>query len=115
MEKIVIIDENMILSSKLRTISKNQGYEPSVISFVKPNTIEKIKELNPKYVLVNLESRANNVFEIIKELKENGFKIIGYCGHTNVQLAQRAKDEGVNFVATNSSIVSHFDEIIKAV
>jgi len=55
------------------------------------------------------------VFELIKKLKESGFKIIGYCGHTNVTFARKAKEEGVNFVATNSSVVSHFNEIIKAV
>ncbi len=113
--KVIIIDENMILSSKLRSIAKNQGFETKVISFSKPDTVEKIKEFNPDYILINLESKANDVFELIKKLKEGGFKIIGYCGHTNVILARKAKKEGVNFVATNSSIVSHFDEIINAV
>ncbi len=112
--KVVIIDENMILSSKLRSIAKNTGYEPKVISFSKSDTVEKIKEFNPDYILISLESKANNVFDLIEKLKEN-FKIVGYCGHTNVNLARRAKDAGVNFVATNSSIVSHFEEIIKAV
>ncbi len=113
--KVIIIDENMILSSKLRNQARNKGFEAKVISFTKPDTIEKIKEFNPDYIFINLESRVNNPLQLCKDLKENGFKIIGYCGHTKVDLARSAKEVGVDFVATNSSVISHFDEILNGV
>ncbi|NPA51279.1 MAG: hypothetical protein GXO22_00095 [Aquificae bacterium] len=113
--KILIIDENMILSSKLRNQAKDKGYEPKILSFVRQDSYEKIKGFNPDYILINLESKANSSLELIDKLKKDNFKIIGYCGHTRIDLAQKAKDKGANFIATNSSIISHFEEIIKGV
>ncbi len=113
--KIFIIDDNMILSSKLRNQAKNRGYDVKVVAFAKPDILEKIKEFNPDFILLNLESRANDVFDLINKLKGSNFKIIGYCGHTKVDLAKKAKEMGVNFVATNGSIVSHLEEILQGV
>ena len=95
------------MSLKLKFLSEKQNFETKVLSFAKLDTI---LGFHPDIVIINLESKANDVFHVIKNL--NNFKIIGYCSHNKINLAKKEKEYGVNFIATNSSIVHNFDEIL---
>ncbi len=106
--KILIIDENLLMSSKLKSLSEKQNFGTRVLSFANLDTIS---EFSPDIVIINLESKTNDVFDIVKNL--NNVKTIGYCSHNKIDLAKKAKEYGVNFIATNSSIVHNFDEILK--
>ena len=105
--KILIIDENLLMSSKLKFLSEKQNFETKVLSFAKLDTI---LEFSPDIIIINLESKTNDAFDIIKNL--DNVKTIGYCSHNKINLVKKAKESGVNFVATNSSIVHNFDEIL---
>ncbi len=106
--KTLIIDENILMSSKLQTLSNQNGFETKVLSFAK---FELINEFKPDLIIINLESKANDITELLKDLKN--YKTIGYCNYRKIDLAKETKEIGINFVATNSSIVLNFDEIIK--
>ena len=116
MNRAVVIDENMILSSKINNILKNQGLETKVISFAKSNLVDKLKEFNAELVIINLESRANNSLEIIKNIKENlpEAKIVGYAGHANINLMENAKNLGADLVVSNGVVVSQLPQIINS-
>jgi len=116
MNKAVVIDENMILSSKINNILKNKGLETKVISFAKENLLDKIKEFEGELVVINLESRTNNPLEIIKNLKINlpKIKIVGYAGHSNINLMEIAKSLGADIVVSNGVVVSQLPQIINS-
>jgi DNA-binding NarL/FixJ family response regulator len=111
---VVIIEDNMFFSSKFTPVLKNLGYTPKVISFVKPTTLEKIRELNPEIIIINIESRVNNPINLIQELKgENqNYKIVGYCGHGNINAMEQAKQAGIDLVVSNGVISSQLPQII---
>lgn len=110
--KVFIIDENLMLNSKISGLSKSVGYETKVMAFFK-DKYEKLDEFNPDVVVINLESKSNPAFEIIPKLKEKNIKVIGYCGHTRTDLAKKAKELGVDFVATNGMITSQLPQIVE--
>ncbi|RMA96027.1 hypothetical protein [Hydrogenothermus marinus] len=110
--KVLIIDENLMLNSKISSISKSAGYDTKIVAFFKEN-FEKFDEIKPDILLINLESRSNDPFKIIPGAKKRGIKVIGYCGHTRTDLANKAKEVGADFVATNGMIVSQLPQIIE--
>ncbi len=112
--KILIIDENLMLNSKINRLAKQSGYDSRIIAFFK-DKFENLDEIKPDVVIVNLESKSNPAFEIIKEAKNRGIKAIGYCGHTRGDLAEKAKEAGADFVATNGMIVSQLPQIINSI
>ena len=111
--KILIIDENLMLNSKIKKLAEDSGYNPKIIAFFKEKHLNDLEEINPDFILINLESKANNPMETIKNLVEKGYKVIGYCGHTRTDLARQAKALGVVFVATNGMITSQLPQIIE--
>ncbi len=113
-KNIVVIEDNMFFSSKFTPVLKNLGFTPKIISFVKPTTPEKIKELTPEIIIINIESRANNPIQLIKKLKEENqnYKIVGYCGHGNINAMEQAKQAGIDLVVSNGAISSQLPQII---
>ncbi len=108
--KILIIDENLTLSLKLKFLSEQNSLESKIVSFFKE---KELNDYNPDVVLINLETKTNNVSQIIQILKNKGIKTIGYCDFRKKDLAVKAKTLGVSFVATNTSIIHNFSEILK--
>ncbi len=113
-KNVVIIEDNMLFSSKFTPILKNLGFSPKVISFVKPTTSEKIKEINPELIIINIESRVNSPINLIKELKDQNpdYKIVGYCGHGNINAVEQAKQAGIDLVVSNGVISSQLPQIL---
>ncbi len=113
--KILIIDENLMLNSKIKSLATTSGYEAKIIAFFKESTFPKLDEFQPDIVAINLESKSNDVFNLIPKIKEKGIKVIGYCGHTKTDLAEKAKQVGADFVATNGMITSQLPQIVKSI
>lgn len=110
---LLIIDENLMLNSKIKKLAENNGYKAKIIAFFKEKHLSDLDEIRLDFILINLESKANNPMETIIKLIEKGYKIIGYCGHTRTDLARQAKELGAVFVATNGMIVSQLPQIVK--
>ena len=60
---------------------------------------------------MNIESPKG--LEVLKELKEKGIKVVGYCGHKNVELIKKAKENGADEVVPNSYVAGNIREIIE--
>lgn len=110
---LLIIDENLMLNSKIKKLAENNGYKAKIIAFFKEKHLSNLHEIKPDFILINLESKTNNPIETAKNLIEKGYKVIGYCGHTRTDLARQAKELGAVFVATNGMIVSQLPQIIE--
>ncbi|AAC07860.1 hypothetical protein [Aquifex aeolicus] len=96
--KVFLYDTNLILASRVRSLLSSQGFEIS-------------DKEEACAGVVNLESPKG--LEVVKELKEKGKKVVGYCGHKNVPLIQKAKELGVDEVIPNSQVVTSLGEILK--
>jgi DNA-binding response OmpR family regulator len=108
--KILIIDENLTFGLKLKYKSEENKFKSKTISFFKEQILE---EYQPDVVLINLETKTNDISKIIPLIKSKNIKIIGYCDFRKKDLALKSKQLGANFIATNTSIVHNFLEILK--
>ncbi|GAB6065442.1 hypothetical protein JCM9492_05340 [Aquifex pyrophilus] len=90
--KVFLYDTNLILSSRIKSQLKNLNAELVKKEDVGEDTV----------ALINLESPK--AFEVLKELKEKGAKVIGYCGHKNISLIEEARKLGADEVVPNSRI-----------
>ncbi len=98
--KVFLYDTNLILSSRIKSQLRNLNAE-----LVKKEDVGK-----DTVALINLE--APKALELIKELKEKGAKVIGYCGHKNLTLIEEAKKLGVDEVVPNSSVAGDLKTLL---
>ncbi len=99
--KVFLYDTNLILSSRISSQIRSLGYE----------LVGKDKAEEACVALVNLEGPKG--LEILKELKGKGVKVVGYCGHKNVQLIRKAQELGADLVVPNSQVVGNLQEILE--
>ena len=97
--KVLVLEKNLILLSRIKNVLK--AFQ---VSTNREYTDEDV-------VLINLEA---NPVSMVKDLKDKGAKVIGYCGHKNVELIEKAKSYGADLVVSNSQII-HADQILKSV
>ncbi len=98
--KVFVYDTNLILSSRIKSQIKNLGYE-----------VANSEDNEACLALINLESPKG--LETLKNLKEKGIKVVGYCGHKNIELIKKAKETGVDEVVPNSYIAGNLKEILE--
>ena len=99
--KVFLYDANLILSSRLSNQIKNAGYE----------LVDKESIGEACIAIVNLESPEG--LDILTELKEKGIKVVGYCGHKNLTLIQKAQRLGADLVVPNSQIIENLRDILE--
>ncbi len=99
--KVFLYDTNLILSSRISSQIKSLGYE----------LVEKDNAREACVALVNLEGPKG--LEVLKELKEKGVKVVGYCGHKNLPLIQKAQELGADLVVPNSQVAANLKEILE--
>ncbi|WP_461832392.1 hypothetical protein [Aquifex sp.] len=98
--KVFLYDTNLILSSRIKSQLRNLNAE----------LVKKEDAGKDTVALINLE--APKALELIKELKEKGAKVIGYCGHKNLTLIEEAKKLGVDEVVPNSSVAGDLKTLL---
>ena len=104
--KVVLIDGNLMMSSKVSSILRGLGIE--VEKALGWNRIEELlSKGNFSAVFINLEA-SPSALNLIKRIKENSpeVKVIGYCGHKNVELQRSALSSGADLVVSNGQMVS---------
>ncbi len=108
MQKVLIIDDNMIMSSKINNILKSNNFNTRTLPFMKVNFLEKIKEFEPDIIFINLEAKTYDPLSIINDTKQlyPNTKIIGYAGHKNKELMEKAKNLKADFAVANSKVIS---------
>ena len=111
MKKVLLIENNLILSSRISSAVKAEGYELKVAQG-QPNLEALLGDFKPDMVLINLELPQG--VELVRKLKESFSEVpvVGYCGHKNLSLQEDAKGAGADLVVPNSAIASQTAEIL---
>ena len=115
MSQIILIEDDLFFSSKIENILKNSEYDLKIF----PRGIEALKSLreNPAIlILINLASHSLNPLKLISEIKADpDLKIIpisGYCGHTQKELVEKARNLGCDKMVPNSVMVSALPKLL---
>ncbi len=88
--RVLLLENNLMMLSRIR--ASLQGYE------VHANKDYEGEEV----ALINLEAFP---VEKVRELKQKGAYVIGYCGHKNTPLMEKARQAGADAVIPNSQAV----------
>lgn len=115
MSRIILIEDDLFFSSKIENILKKSEYDLKIF----PRGIEALKSLreNPTVlILLNLASRNLNSLDLISEIKADPnlktIPILGYCGHTQKELIEKARNLGCDKIVPNSVMVSGLPKLL---
>ncbi|OGC78676.1 MAG: hypothetical protein A2145_06995 [candidate division Zixibacteria bacterium RBG_16_40_9] len=118
MSVIVLIEDDLFFSSKIENLLKSSNYEIHTISKTE-GLLDSLKQDIPDLILINLASSNLNPLSIIPEIKNQlnlrSIPIIGYCGHTQRELIEKALKLGCDKVLPNSVIVSTLPKLLNQI
>jgi CheY-like chemotaxis protein len=113
--KIIAVMDDLFFSSKIREAAKPLGLN---IEFIK-NTdglIEKLESQKPSLLIFDLNSKACNPAETIKNLKSSpvlkDIPILGYLSHVQTELKEEADKAGCDIVIPRSKFSKDLKEIL---
>ena len=102
---VLILDENLIWSERLRLGVKALGHDPTVASAPGGEPVADI-------AIVNLGSRVFPPTEWIPKLKAASVTIIAHAGHKEKPLLQLGEDTGADIVVSNGTLTHKLDEVL---
>lgn len=101
--KVLVIEDNLIWSTKLSNSLRALGHEPRVSTG---------SEGDADLAIVNLSNPRLKPFEALADLRSKGIPVVGHAGHKEKELLCRAKDAGVR-VASNSELTFKLRELLE--
>ena len=104
--KILILEDNLIWSSRLAKTVKSLGHEALVLA--------RIPAQMPAgdVALLNLGNGQLCSAEIIETLKGQGTKTVAHAGHKEKPLLDQGNEMGVDLVVTNSTLTYKLEETL---
>lgn len=102
---VLILEENLMWSSRLKSGVTGLGHNATVVS----SPLESFPL--PDVAIVNLGSRAFAATEWIPKLQSLGSKVIAHAGHKEKPLLLVGTDSGADVVVTNSELTNKLESV----
>ena len=92
----LLLDDNLMSAARVQSQLAKIGYRVQTARRIDVN-------LAPQLVIVNLGSRALNGLDLIAPCLElfPAARVLGFCGHAEIEIRQRAKQAGLRRILTN--------------
>jgi len=113
--KIIAVLDDLFFTSKIKEAAKSLN---SDLEFIKNTNglIQKLKSEKPSLIIFDLNSKACNPFETIKELKSSpdlkDIPVLGYLSHVQTDLKNEADKTGCDLVLPRSKFSKDLREIL---
>ena len=113
---IVAAVDDLLFSSKIRTVAKQVGAE---LTFARtPDEIlQKLREERPSLLLVDLNSAKADPIATINAIRSDNqlstVRILGFASHVHVDLIQSARAAGADEILPRSAFAARLPEILK--
>lgn len=106
---VLLLDDNLMTSLRLRTQLQNLGCEVTVASAWPDQST-----LVPPLVIINLGSRTMDGLGFVRAAQStlDGATIIGFCGHKEIEIRRAAKAAGIGRLLTNENVVEEIAKLI---
>lgn len=115
MSQIVLFEDDLFFSSKIENILKNSEFDLKILS-KKTEALKYLRENPTGLVLINLASHSLNPLKLISDIKADPdlktIPILGYCGHTQKELIEQARNLGCDKIVPNSVMVSALPKLL---
>jgi PleD family two-component response regulator len=113
--KIIAVLDDLLFSSKIRETTKHLGLD---LEFIKnaDRLIQKLKPEEPSLIIFDLNSKAYNPIETIKNLKSlpelKDIPVLGYLSHVQTDLKKEAAKAGCDLVLPRSKFSKELKKIL---
>ena len=104
---ILVFDENLMWSAKLKSAIEHLGHE--AVLFDRVPGFDFIGDV----AIVNLGSSAIPARELIEILKQKSIKSIAHAGHKEKPLLLVGTESGADLVVTNSELTHKFEDVLQ--
>lgn len=104
--RVLILDENLIWSARLRLGIEAMGHEAAVLSG--PADLPKAE-----LAIVNLGSRVFPPEVWIAKLHEAGTRVVAHAGHKDKPLLERGKESRADLVVTNGELTHKLPQVVE--
>lgn len=103
----LLLDDNLMSAMRIEPQLKAMEY-----SVITARRIPSENEEAPQLIIINLGSRSLNGVALIEELRRRypQARIIGFCGHLEVEIRQAAKQAGIDKLLTNDQVFSQLQQ-----
>jgi DNA-binding NarL/FixJ family response regulator len=112
---IVAAVEDLLFSSKIRSVGKQVGAE---LAFARTpeEILQKVRAEHPALVLFDLNSSKSDPIATIAAIRSDtslsGVRIVGFASHVHADLIRAAEAAGADQVLPRSAFASHLPEIL---
>lgn len=110
----LLLDDNLMSSMRLSAQLERLGYNVQIRRAVPESPLEgaAAAEGKTELVVINLGSRGLNGVQFIGDSRERfaGARVIGFCGHLEVEIRRAAKAAGIDKILTNDQAFTGLQE-----
>ncbi len=112
---IVVAVEDLLFSSKIRTVAKQLGVE---LSFARTpeEILQKVRSETPSLVVFDLNGAKTSPLETIAAIKSDaalsGVRVLGFASHVRVDVIDAARRAGADEVLPRSAFASRLPDIL---
>jgi CheY-like chemotaxis protein len=115
----LLLDDNLMSAVRVQRQLQEAGYRVIVARTVPqpaeaPTGRRLTDSADPVVVLINLGSRSMDGVLLIGACRERyqNTRVIGFCGHLEVDIRRAAKAEGIDKILTNEQVLSQLREYL---
>lgn len=114
-KKIIAVLDDLFFSSKIREAARPLDVDLEIIKNA-DGLIEKIKPEKPSLIILDLNSKASNPLEVVRDLKSlselKDIPVLGYLSHVQTELKDEASKAGCDIVLPRSKFSKDMREIL---
>ena len=98
----LLLDDNLMTTARVRSQLQVSGYQVQTLRRVPPDA-------QAELVIINLGSRTLSGNELIKTCLQQfpGARVVGFCGHAEIEIRQAAKQAGLKRILTNDEALQN--------
>jgi len=103
----ILLDDNLMSTMRIEPQLRAMGYTVRTLRKLPAEGDEA-----PELVIINLGSRSLNGVPFIESLREfyPETRIVGFCGHLEVEIRQAAKAAGIDKLLTNDQAYTQLEK-----
>ena len=110
---VVVAVTDLFFQAKIMEVARQIGGD-IVIAKTQDAALEQTRELEPIHIIIDLNEKAYDAIDTIKQLKEQNAQIhiIGFVSHVQRDLQARAKLAGCDEILVRSEFVKKLPELL---
>ncbi len=107
--KILIFEDNLIWSVRLKKSIQSLGHEPIVLSKIPENIPE------AKIAILNLSMDSLLLRSLIPKLKEQSIYLVAHAGHKEKEKLEFGKEIGCDQIVSNGTLTYKIEKILNQI